>query len=393
MKITYDMQAFQSVNRIGGIGRYNHEFLSVLFSLYPENDYTLIYNRTSQLDIPLNVQKSSLLNSKVIRYLPGNDWNVLNKWIYIKNFALIGADITHILSPFEPHSHTVVPGSFLPKNTVVTLYDFIPYLFQDLYLKNKIVEWQYKERLKILSSAALILAISESTRRDAIRLFHIPEEKVINIGIAPSSEYYREEFQETRWNFLREKYGINGDFVLTVSNLDHRKNLKVLLRAYSILPAYIRSEFPLVLVTNSLFKDMENDEDIRRYLDSKKAPFTLKILYSVPDNVLRTLYNTCTLFVYASLYEGGGLPVLEAMKCGAPVAASNTSSIPEFMGRKDNLFDPARMEDITNMIKEILTNESFRSELQIYGLEHVRRITWERVVHRTMQAYALLFQN
>lgn len=384
------MQAFQSVNRLGGIGRYNLEFLSTLFALYPENDYTLIYNQTSRLDIPLNIQISSVLNSKVIRYLPGNDWNILNKWIYIKNFALTGADINHILSPFEPHSRTVIPGSLVPKNTVVTLYDFIPYLFQDLYLRNKIVEWQYKERLKILSSAALILAISESTRQDAIRLFHVPEERVINIGIAPSSEYYHEHIKDHHSDFLKEQYGVYGDFVLTVSNLDHRKNLKVLLKAYSALPANIRRDFPLVLVTNSPSKEMENDEEIRCYLDPQNLSFTLKILYSIPDNVLRILYNKCALFVYASLYEGGGLPVLEAMKCGAPVVASNTSSIPELMGRKDNLFDPARMDDITNLIRETLTNERFRSELRAYGLEHVGQITWEQVAHRTMQAYALL---
>lgn len=387
MKITFDMQAFQSTNRIGGIGKYNYDFLSTLFSLYPDNDYTLVYNQTSQLDVPLDVRRASRLRSKVIRYFPGNDWNILNQWLYIAGYAQTGSDITHILSPFEIQSHTVIPNSLLPKNTVITLYDFIPHLYQDLYLKGKIARQHYYKRLNILRSASLILAISEATRQDAIRLFQVPEEKVINIGIAPSSEYYREESQGTRSDFIRRKFGIPGNFVLTVSNLDHRKNLKALLKSYSALPAHIRREYPLVLVTNSSPQHMENDQDIQQYLNLQEATFAFKVLYSVTNDELRTLYNLCNLFVFASLYEGGGLPVVEAMKCGAPVVAGNTSSIPEFVGRMDNLFDPTNMEEITNAIEEMLTNEHFRSEIQAYGLEQAKQITWERVVHRVMQAY------
>jgi glycosyltransferase involved in cell wall biosynthesis len=388
VKITFDMQAFQSTNRIGGIGKYNHDFLSTLFSLYPENEYNLVYNQTSQLDVPLDIKGALHLNKKVIRYFPGNDWNFFNKWIYRIGFSSIQSNVTHILSPFETQSHCVIPSSLLPKNTVITLYDFIPYLYKDLYLRHPLAWQHYSERLKILRSASLILSISEATRQDAIRLFQVSEDKIVNVGIAPSSEYYREPDNVVNKSiFTKYKYQIPDAFVLTVSNLDHRKNLKSLLKAYSFLPLALREAYPLVLVTNSLPEHIEKDPELQPYLDYQTHPFNLIILYSVSNNELRTLYNTCTLFVYASLYEGGGLPVVEAMRCGAPVVASNTSSIPEFAGRIDNLFDPKNIDDIRNAIENILTNETFRQEIQRHGLEFSKTITWEKVVTKAMKAY------
>jgi glycosyltransferase involved in cell wall biosynthesis len=387
MKISFDVQAFQSVNRIGGIGKYNYDFLATLFQSYPDNEYTLIHNGTDKEKLTEPLVKFKNVHPRVVRYFPGNDLNPLNQWLSLLDYRLEFADITHILSPFEPQKHTVIPNKLLPARTVLTIYDFIPYIFKDLYLNSAVEEKLYMERMKILASADLMLAISEATRKDAINLFSVPPEKIVNIGIAPSNGYYKINSSDTNLFLdMKKRHGIIGKFVLTVSNLDHRKNLSTLLEAFLSLPDHILSEYFFVIVTNSDPKHVADNKKISEILN-RAGKTKIVFLYYLSDQDLCLLYNACDLFVYASLYEGGGLPVVEAMKCGAPVIASNTSSIPEYVGRNDNLFNPLDMKDIAHSMENILTDESFRKEVGEYGLEFSKSITWENVVKRVVAAY------
>ncbi|MCG2784197.1 MAG: glycosyltransferase family 4 protein [Anaerolineae bacterium] len=387
MIISFDMQAFQSANRIGGIGKYNYDYLKTLFQLYPENTYNLLFNGQNKYPETTNWENISGSRSKNVMYLPGNDWNPINKWIGLCNLHYINTDIFHIISPFESQQNTVIPNKRLPAKTVVTIYDFIPYIYQNLYLSSPTKKKQYFERTKIMESASLMLAISDATRQDAINLFNVPPKKIINIGIAPSDDYYNLPVPEgTLQESVKKRFNINKQFLLTVSNTDYRKNLPALLKAFSSLPKNVLKEFILVVVTNSQPQHIETHPEISQYL-SEKTDAEIKIIYSANNHDLCTLYNTCSAFIYASLYEGGGLPVIEAMKCGAAVIASNTSSIPEFAGRIDNLFDPKNIDDIRNAIENILTNETFRQEIQRHGLEFSKTITWENVVTKAMKAY------
>ena len=390
MKITFDMQAFQSENRFGGIGKYNHDFLTTLLKKYPNNQYHLLYNSTNKPPETLNLNNHESSSIKTIKFLPGNDINPINKWIYLSNLIITSKDILHILSPFENQRNTVIPNKWLPAKTVLTIYDFIPHIYEHLYLSIHREKQKYQERVKILRSASLMLAISEATRQDAINLFNISPQKIINIGIAPSDDYYKMPDPENELKEkLKKQFNISGQFVLTVSNTDHRKNLPALLQAFSSLPNTILEEFTLIVVTNSQPQYIESHPDLSQYL-AEKTNAKIKLLYSVSNYNLCILYNTCSAFIYASLYEGGGLPVIEAMKCGAAVIASNSSSIPEFVGRTDNLFDPKNVDNIRHAIENILTNDAFRHEIQNHGLEFSKTITWENVVDKAMKAYKTL---
>lgn len=390
MIISFDMQAFQSVNRIGGIGKYNYDYLTTLFKLYPENIYNLVYNGENEHPESADFENVICSRSKKIKYLPGNDWNPINKWISLYSFHCINTDVVHILSPFEAQKNTVIPNKWLPAKTVLTVYDFIPYIYQNLYLGSPVAKKQYLERIRIMKSASLMLAISEATRQDAIDLFNVPPEKIINIGIAPSDDYYKmHDPKDVLKERIKKQFSIVGEFILTVSNTDHRKNLPALLQAFSSLPKATLDEFSLIVVTNSQRQYIESHPDIAPYL-AEGINAKIKFLYSVSNRDLCMLYNACSMFVYASLYEGGGLPVIEAMKCGAAVIASNSSSIPEFVGRTDNLFDPKNVDDIRDAMENILINDTFRYEIQRHGLEFSKTITWENVVNKAMQAYKTL---
>jgi glycosyltransferase involved in cell wall biosynthesis len=380
------MQAFQSVNRIGGIGKYNQAFLECLFQLYPDNEYLMLYNGNNKERI-FEAKEFKIARQRVIRYFPGNDLNPFNRWIQIMNYHFKFTDILHILSPFEPQQNTVIANKMLPAKTVLTIYDFIPYIFKDLYLPSAISRDLYSERLKLLKSAKLLLSISEATKKDAINLFNIRPEKIINIGLAASNDYYKiDNLSSDIILDVKKKYQIDGNFILTVSNLDHRKNLLTLLQAFSSLPDYIHKEFSLVVICNSEPEYVKNNQAISELLD-KNNKVRIKFLYFIPNNDLLILYNSCYLFVYASLYEGGGLPVLEAMKCGSPVIASNSSSIPEYMGRKDTLFNPSDINDIRNSMVNVLTNDDFRSEIRKHGLEFSKNFSWQNVARKAFLAY------
>lgn len=388
MRIGFDMQALQSVNSIGGIGRYGRNFLKCLFELYPHNEYILFFNGLyPRASAQLNFDERKNISSRTIRYLPGNDLNPLNKLAQCVNYRLKSLDLLHILSPFEPQYATVILNKMLSAKTVITIYDFIPFIFKDWYLNTPASANLYHERLKILKSADLILSISEWTRKDAIRLFNVAPDTIVNVGIATSDRFYRiEDSNSDLVSSTKKKYGISRNFVLTVSNLDPRKNLVGLLRAFACLPQSLLRELSLVVVTNSSAEYIKANSEINQLIDKNKN-LDLKFLYFIPDEDLNVLYNVCELFVFQSLYEGGGLPVLEAMKCGAPVIASNTSSVPEIVGRTDILFDPNDLDDMAGLMTRVLANEDYRNEIACYGLERSTSFSWETVVKRTMDAY------
>lgn len=393
MRIGFDMQALQSVNSIGGIGKYSYNFLKYLFELYSGNKYFLFYNGLyRERGTKLNLNQYKNVHTHTINYLPGNDLNSLNRLIQYIHYRSKSLDLLHILSPFEDQYHTVILNRMLPVKTVITIYDFIPFIFKNLYLNTTVSQRRYHQRLKIFKSADLILSISECTRKDAINLFNVAPDKIVNIGLAVSDKFYRiGNLASDLVSSIRKKYGIDGSFVLTVSNLDHRKNLVGLLRAFSRLPQSLLREFSLVVVTNSGAEYIRANNEINDLIDKNKN-LKFKFLYFIPDEDLNVLYNVCQLFVYASLYEGGGLPVLEAMKCGAPVLASNTSSIPELVGRTDTLFDPNDLDDIAALMTKILMDSDYRLEVAQYGLQHSKNFSWETVVKRAMGAYEYILR-
>lgn len=384
MRIGFDMQAVQSVNSIGGIGVYNRSLLGRMIDLYPQNEYELFFNGLYDIGKQPFVRTANT-HIHTTRYFHGNDMNPFNRYLQLATYGLKPLDVLHILSPLEPQTHTVIAGKPFSK-TVITIYDFIPLIFKDLYLPSPIHLKLYFDRLRILKSANLLVSISEATRRDAIELLDLAPEKIVNVGIAPSSDFRKlDTSSATAISQIKKKHDIQGPFVMTVSNLDHRKNLVTLLQAFSSLPDFILREFPLIVVCNSDPKYVGKNSDVSELLN--RGPARIKFLYFIPVDELVALYNSCHLFVYASLYEGGGLPVVEAMKCGAPVLASNTSSIPEYVGRPDALFNPRDQADITDSMLRVLTDEELRKELGRFGEEHAGNFSWDGVVKRTMQAY------
>lgn len=393
MRLVFDMQAFQSVNKTGGIGRFNSAFLLELVDQWPEQQFDLILNGTLGLIPSITEIFRNQDRIKSIDYLPGNDLNKANKGIFINQVKPKKGDIFHILSPLEPQSHTVIHHPNSDCLVVSTIYDFIPFLFQDQYLPSRQDVENYMERIALLKKCDYFFSISDQTKTDAVNILQVPADKILNIGIAPSEAFYNFQGKEkTQSREVLHRLGIPSKFILSVSNLDPRKNLTRLIEAYCQLPALIRNEYYLLLVSNTPVELLVANSDLTKLLEKDEAK-NIRILYSISDTLLNSLYNNCSLFIMASLYEGGGLPIIEAQRCGAPVIASNSSSLPEFLGNKLGLFDPKDVTEISSKMEEVLINQHLADRFRKDGEAYSAQYNWKTIVTNVKEAYRKIIES
>jgi glycosyltransferase involved in cell wall biosynthesis len=308
--------------------------------------------------------------------------------------------VFHVMSPFEGiYGYKNIAGlgfeDLWPpfarqKNvcTVVTLHDLIPMVMHEHYLDGRSFETAtYTARLGLIRAAQQVLTNSERTAADALEYLGIPEERITVIGSGVSNELSSLVASRAKAErFLREAVPkIRSRFLLYVGGDDYRKNIEGLIRAYGLLSPELRGNFQLVIVCKMLWA---RRMDLKQYARSRGIRGRDLVLTGfVPDRVLAALYRSCELFVFPSLYEGAGLPILEAMSFGAPVAASATSSIPEILGDLEATFAPNDPAVIAACLSRVLTSPSELEALQRRSRERFPLFTWDRVADRTLEGY------
>jgi glycosyltransferase involved in cell wall biosynthesis len=269
--------------------------------------------------------------------------------------------------------------------TAVILYDLIPLRHPHPYLENPEIKNWYMRKIDHLRRADLWLAISESSRREGADYLGLPGKMVVNVSAA-ADDHFRKIFipleDERR---LSQKYGLSRPFLMYAGGIDYRKNMEGLISAFAHLPEDIRRTHQLAVVCSI---NLES----RRSLDNLVQQLGLKadeVIFTgfVPEDDLVALYNLCKLFVFPSWHEGFGLPALEAMRCGAPVIASNTSSLPEVIGREDAMFDPFSEDAITAKISEVLTDNAFRKDLIRHSEEQSKKFSWDESAKRAIASF------
>jgi glycosyltransferase involved in cell wall biosynthesis len=293
-------------------------------------------------------------------------------------YEMVSPDVILYPSVFEGWGERgVVP---LPQNgfpnalCAAIVYDFIPYRFSERFLDpDPFFKESYFRRLEGYKDFDLLLAISESTRQDAIKILNFSPEKVINISGAANSIFKKKEYAPEQVDSLFSRLNIRKPFIFYTGNVEYHKNMEKMLHAFSKLPPEIKKNYQIVLTHTG-------DERLFR-TKLRSMEFTdddIVITGHISDEELVMLYNLCKLFIFPSLYEGFGLPIMEAMACGAPVIASNNSSIPEVMGRADAMFDASSEVSITEALYHALTDDAFRQDLAAYGLERVKLFSWKK---------------
>ena len=259
---------------------------------------------------------------------------------------------------------------------VVTVPDMIHEKFPK-YFKNS--KEFLKRKRKCIELADKVIAISESTKRDILEYFKISEDKVSVTHLAASNLF--KEAPQSHKNKLRKKFGLNKPFIFYVGSRDNYKNFLMLLKTYSLWER--RRDFDLICVGGA--SNWSDDEiEIIRHTNLNNS---VKLFAGVSDEELRAFYSCAYAFVYPSLYEGFGIPPLEAMACVTPVIVSNVSSIPEVVGDAGLYFEPSSKEELLGILDKITDDMILRKKLIRKGLDRSKKFSWEETAAGTYKIY------
>jgi len=267
---------------------------------------------------------------------------------------------------------------FCPVPTVISIMD-LSYLHYPQMFKKRDLYQLRNWTLHSAKKAAKIITISESSKNDIIKNYKVEKDKVVVVypGIKEVSSI---KYQVSSMDKIKEKYSIKGDYILFVGTIQPRKNIKRLIEAFAKIINEEKKDLSLVIIGKKgwLYEEIL---DTPKKLQIEEE---VKFLDFVPDEDLPSFYAHAKCFVLPSLYEGFGLPVLEAMKYGCPVLASNVSSLPEAGGDAAVYFDPFDVDDIKEKILEVLNKEKLRKEMTEKGYKQVKKFSWEKSAEQVL---------
>jgi len=357
MKIAIDIsQAIYGT----GVSVYTKNLAANLIKLFPNDEYILFGGSLRRRQELVSLAKKLKGIPRIYSFPPKLMDFVWNSLHILPVEKIIGqVDLVHTADWTEPPSR-------LPK--VTTVHDLIPFKFPET--TTNLVRNAHKKRLAwVMRESDKIIAVSQSTKEDLIAILKIPEEKIIVIPEGVEDRYCPQslDIQE----IIKKRYKINEDYIFTLSTVEPRKNQARLIKAFKL----VKKDFPdLQLIIGG----RTGWGEIPEAVEGVSMPGY------IPDADLPGLYTGCLAFVLPSIYEGFGLSPLQAMACGAPVAVSNVSSLPEVVGEAGVLFDPESVESIAAGIIEAIKN---RGKLRQKSLTQASKFTWEKTALETHKVY------
>jgi glycosyltransferase involved in cell wall biosynthesis len=232
--------------------------------------------------------------------------------------------------------------------------------------------------------AAQIIAISEYSRQDIIKTYGISPDRITVTPVA-AAQRFAPVTDETELKRVRQNYGLEADYILSVCSIQPRKNLVRLIEAYSCLRGSVSDgKLPQLVLAG---KRGWLDSEVFQFAQQRSLNGDIVFTGYVHDDDLPALYSGAICFAYPSFFEGFGLPVLEAMQCGAPVIAGNRTSIPEVVGDAALLFDPFDSDSIMKGLAQVLNDSAYRATLRSRGFARARDFDWKRTAQLTLQVY------
>ena len=281
----------------------------------------------------------------------------------------LGAELLH-----SPH---YVRPLLCPIPSVVTIHDCIHLLFPQ-YLPNRMA-WRYARFMmgSAIRHSAVVFTVSEASRADILRFYSWADPDKVHVVPNAIDTELLERPDEKEMARVRERYQVRGRFVLFAGNVKPHKNLERLIRAFALVREQgERDDLQLLLIGD----DVSRYGALRRAVEKTGLRQDVRFFGFVPPSTLAALYRMASVFAFPSLYEGFGLPPLEAMSCGTPVVTSRISSLPEVVGDAAVLVDPYSVEDIALGISRLLDDHDLRRQLVDKGLARARSFSWERSV-------------
>ena len=299
-------------------------------------------------------------------------------------FRRLGFDLPRKLRRDRPdlvHVQYTAPLS-CPVPIVVSVHD-VSFLEHPEYF-TRFRQWQLRVTVaRTVRAAARILTPSEFSRCSILRAYNVSGDKVVVVPSAVSSAF-RPVQRQSALELIQSRFGIPGPFILTVGDLQPRKNHLGLIRAFEeLLRANPQLPHRLVMVGKNTWYSPE----VRRFAGDSPVAERLHFAGFVDDEDLVHFYGACDLFVFPSFYEGFGLPILEAMACSRAVACSNTSAMPEVADSAGILFDPHSAGEMTRAMRDLLLDAELRGRMERLGAQRAARFSWQEAARKTLDVY------
>lgn len=362
MKILYDYQTF-TLQNYGGISRYFFELVKYFNK-----------NKDMYINVSLLFSNNHYISDKkdinYIQFLPSTEFRgkhrlllSINKIISIISIKKQNFDLFHP-TYYDPYFLKYIDQ----KPFVLTVYDMTHEKFSDMFLPN---DKTTQNKRSLCAKASKIISISQSTKNDLIELFGIEESKIEVIYLGNSMLLD---------NTVDLDDAVPKKYILFVGSRSSYKNFDTFIKSASLLLKE-HSDLSLVCVGGGRFSNQEIS--LFEKLDIKNKVFQ----FNLNDNLLAQFYAKALMFVFPSLYEGFGIPVLEAFACRCPLVCSNTSSLPEIAGNGAEYFDPYSEESIYNAMKKILESDEEKDRLIKNGTERLKYFSWELTAKQTKKVY------
>lgn len=369
------MRVAIDIRRAGdfGIGTYIRNIVHQLGQQDRESSYLLIGTRKHRDEIDSLPENFELLEYPAP---PGSLRTHLHLPLLL---ARRGADVLHMPWFYAP--------AVLPCRLVMTVHDLTDVLHPAHGTSRAVRGVRRHLARRALVRASRILAVSQTTRRDLARSFTIPESKIDVVYNALDERFVREPVTPDADRILA-RLAVNYPFVLYAGNIKPQKNLARLIEAFAVVKGELAghaelAQLKLIVIGDELAKH----PDLRRAVVRTRVREEVRFLGFLPHSVLRVFYARARAFLFPSLYEGFGLPPLEAMAHGTPVVTSNTSSLPEVLDQAALLVNPENVFDIARGIRQALTDEALRQELIRRGYAQLRKYSWERAAQQVLDVY------
>ncbi|MBN1921069.1 MAG: glycosyltransferase family 4 protein [Anaerolineae bacterium] len=361
----YVLDARTATPHFPGIGRYVANLARALIpQLAPDEQLTVFFDPAYPLDLP----SGDAVHSLPVDVSP---FSLRQQWVIPRLLQQHKADVYHSAYYLMPY----FPG--VP--TLLTFYDLIPIHFPEYSTLKARLLFRWATVLA-LRTARHTLAISEATRRDFLTRFRLQPEQVTAIPLAADPAFTPQPPDAV--TALRTRRSLPDKFILYLGSNKPHKNLVRLIEAWAI----VQAEMPdVTLVIAGAW--LPQHPEPRQRAQALGIDGRVCWLGPLPGADLPALYTAADIFVFPSLYEGFGLPVIEAMACGTPVACANTSSLPEVLGDAAVLFDPTQTEAIADALRRVLGDADLRTDLRRQGLAQVAKFSWSQTAQETLVLY------
>ncbi|MEI8084988.1 MAG: glycosyltransferase family 1 protein [Paludibacter sp.] len=367
MRIGFDAKRLFCNHR--GLGNYSRDLIKILNQYYPENQYDL-FTPKIKIDFPINPKNTQIIQpAGIYNFLPSSVWRSYGMKADIER---LGDDIFHGLSQELP-----IGIEKLAVKKVITFHDAIFVRYPELYPSS----YRKVFTLKNLRSCKIsdrIIAISEQSKRDAIEFFNSDPSKV-EVIYQGCNNIFRQKATSEEKTRIQSKYNLPTDYLLFVGAIEPRKNISAILEAI----ANEKIETPLVLVG----RETDYTKELKSLAEKLKISYQVHFLHQVETVDLPTIYQMAQLFIYPSIFEGFGIPILEALCSETPVITSTGSCFEETGGESSLYVHPQNAEEIGAAILKVLSDTKLQETMKSEGLIHAEKFTDDKIADRLMNFY------